>query len=183
MRQLAMLLLFAAILCHSRPGAAGEAGSGSAAGTCGNKLIDAGETCAQCSADCAVQPCKPTKSHVVFAVDFTPPATPDITTAVLRVGYRSDRLSLPGTGAEKSVQSRLTSPSHSLMAFNDMDYALRIVASHAKAIPEGRLVTVEFDRCEGAPAPTASDLSCEIETCAASTGPSAGCRCQIIATQ
>jgi hypothetical protein len=183
MRQLAMLLLFAAILAQSRPSAAGAAGIGPVTGACGNKLIDAGETCAQCSADCTVQPCTPTKSHVVFAVDFTPPATPDITTAVLRIGYRSDRLSLPGSGAEKSVQSRLASPSHSLMAFNDLDYALRIVASHAQAIPEGRLLTIDFDRCEGAPSPTASDLSCEIETCAASTGPSDGCRCQIIATQ
>ena len=70
-----------------------------------------------------------------------------------------------------------------MMAFNDLDYAVRIVASHAKASPEGRLVTIEFDRCQGAPAPSVADLSCEIESCAASTGAATGCRCQILALQ
>jgi hypothetical protein len=181
MRQLVTLLFLASILAGARPSAAGDVSS--AAPSCGNKLIDAGETCAQCGADCVVQPCKPSKSRALFAVDFTPPPTPDISTAVLRIGYRSDRLSLPGSGADKSVRSRLTSPTHSLMAFNDLDYALRLVASKAKAIPEGRLVTIEFDRCEGGPAPSVADLSCEIESCAASTGAATGCRCQILALQ
>jgi len=181
MRQLTVFLLLTTILAGARPSAAADASSATA--SCGNKLIDAGETCAQCGEDCAVQPCKPAQSHALFAVDFTPPPTPDISTAVLRIGYRSDRLSLPGSGADKSVQRRLTSPTHSVMAFNDLDYAVRIVASQPKAIPEGRLVTIEFDRCQGAPAPSVADLSCEIESCAASTGAASGCRCQILALQ
>jgi len=180
MRQRATLLVLIAVLAGSPHGAAGEASS-SASGTCGNKLLDAGETCAQCAADCAVQPCKPSKAHARFAVEFTPPEVPDVSTAVVLIGYRSDRLNLPGSGEDKSVRSRLTFPTHSVMAFNDLDYGLRIVASHAQAIPAGQLLTIDFDRCAGAPVPTVADMSCQIEACAGSTGAAEGCRCNIIA--
>jgi hypothetical protein len=68
------------------------------------------------------------------------------------------------------------------MAFNDVDFALRIVAGHPKSIPAGTLVTIEFDRCDGAPEPSVADLSCAVESCAGSTGPASGCQCSITAT-
>jgi hypothetical protein len=178
MRPLVTLLLLAALTAPGTRAAAQDSASVSAA-ACGNKLLDAGETCAQCAADCTVQPCRPSQQRAVFAVEFAPPPAPDVSTAVLRIGYRSDHLSLPGTGTEKSVQSRIKSPDHDVMAFNDLDYALRIVASHSKAIAAGQLVEIEFDRCADAPAPTVADLSCEVEACAASTGPQSGCQCTI----
>lgn len=181
MRLLATLLVLAALLAAPSALAAGEASAPVSTGVCGNKLLEPGETCAQCAADCAVQPCQPAQQRAVFAVEFTPPPVPDVSTAVVRIGYRSDRLSLPGTGTEKSVQSRIKSPEHDVMAFNDLDYALRIVAARAKAIPAGQLVTIEFDRCQGAPAPTVADLSCAVEGCAGSTGPESGCQCAISA--
>jgi hypothetical protein len=149
--------------------------------SCGNKLLESGESCAQCAADCVVQPCRPGRERATFNVVFTPPEVPDVSAAAILVGYRSDRLSLPGSGMEKSVQSRLTSPEHSVMAFNDLDYALRIVAGHAKTIPAGTIATIEFDRCDDAPTPTIADLSCTVESCAGSTGPAIGCRCSISA--
>ena len=175
MRLRLILLLTAAFL------AANDAGSGQAASsaTCGNKLLDADETCAQCPADCTTQPCRAGQQRAKFEVVFTPPETPDVSAASILIGYRSDLLSLPGKGMDTSVKSRLTAPNHDVMAFNDVDFALRIVAGHPKAIPAGVLVTVEFDRCEGAPAPTVADLSCAVESCAGSTGPSDGCRCSI----
>jgi hypothetical protein len=181
MRPLVTLVFLTALLGARSEPAAGQAGASASTGTCGNKLIDAGETCAQCAADCTVQPCRPAQQRAVFSVEFAPPPAPDVSTAVLRIGYRSDRLSLPGTGTEKSVQSRIKSPDHDVMAFNDLDYALRIVASRSKALPAGQLVEIEFDRCVGAPAPTVADLSCEVEACAASTGPESGCQCTISA--
>jgi hypothetical protein len=173
----AALLLTASILGAARL----TAGASPATATCGNGLLEEGETCAQCAADCTPQPCRPGKSKVVFSVEFQPPAAPDVSTAVLRIAYRSDRLALPGSGTDKSVQGRIKSPGHNLMAFNDLDYALRVVASGAKAIPAGQILTIEFDRCDGAPAPTAADLSCAVEACAGSTGPQGGCLCTITA--
>ena len=126
--------------------------------------------------------CRPAKSTVSFAVDFTPPKAPDVSTALLRIGYRSDRVSLPGTGGEKSVQRRIKPATDiAMLVPNDLEYALRLVVGRPGGIPVGRLVTIEFDRCEGAPPPTPSDLSCEVETCASSTGAVDTCRCQITA--
>jgi len=167
---LSLLTLFAS----PRPTPAADA-------TCGNHLVEPGETCEGCPADCAVQTCRPGKGHAVFAVEFTPPPAPDISTVVLRIGYRSDRLSLPGTETAKSIRDRLKSSDHAIMAFNDLDYALRVVAGRPKALSPGQLMTIEFDRCAGAPAPAVTDLSCEVVTCAASTGPATGCSCRIVA--
>ena len=178
MRSCVMLLLLTALTAAGMP-MSGQANTSGRTSAGGNKLLDADETCANCAADCTVQPCRPGQQHAVFAVDFAPPPAPDVSTAVLRIGYRSDRLSLPGQGSERSVQSRLKAPEHDVMAFNDLDYALRIVAAGAKAIPNGQLLTIEFDRCEGAPAPTVADLSCMVEGCAGSTGPQSDCRCTI----
>jgi len=169
-----LYLLLAALAAAPRPAPAADA-------TCGNQLIEPGETCEACPADCAVQACRPGKGRAVFAVEFTPPAAPDVSTVVLRIGYRSDRLSLPGTETAKSVRDRLKSSDHAIMAFNDLDYALRVVAGRPKALSPGQLMTIEFDRCAAAPAPTVTDLSCEMVACAASTGPAVGCSCKVVA--
>ncbi len=175
-----ILFLLTAVLIAANGVANGQA---LPSATCGNKLLDADETCARCPADCTVQPCQPGNQRVKFDVIFAPPETPDVSAASLLIGYRSDRLSLPGKGMEQTVKSRLTTPNHDVMAFNDVDFALRIVAGHPKTIPGGTLATIEFDRCEGAPAPTVADLSCAVESCAGSTGPADGCRCSITATE
>lgn len=172
-------LLLAAVLVAANDADRGQASSSA---TCGNKLLEADETCAQCAADCTVQSCRPGQQRATFDVVFTPPETPDVSAASVLIGYRSDLLSLPGKGMETSVKSRLTAPNRAVMAFNDVDFALRVVAGRPKAIPAGVLVTIEFDRCEGAPDPTVADLSCAVESCAGSTGPTDGCRCSITTT-
>jgi hypothetical protein len=182
MRTPSVFIVLLTCLAAVPAGVLGQGSSPPSSATCGNKLLEPGETCAACPADCTVQACRPGKSHAVFGVDFTPPDAPDVSTVVLWVGYRSDRLSLPGTGMEKSVHSRIKSPpGGSMLVTNDQDYALRAVASGTKAIPAGRLFTIEFDRCEGAPAPTVADLSCAVDACASSSGPAQGCHCTITA--
>ena len=46
--------------------------------------------------------------------------------------------------------------------------------------PNGLFATVRFDRCSGAPAPTAADFGCTVEACAGSGGPIAGCTCTVM---
>jgi len=182
MRSLITLLLSVCLLIGRHGSAVGQdTRSTTAPPKCGDRLLQAGETCTQCAADCTAQACKPGKERAAFSVEFTPPPAPDVSTAVFRIGYRTDLLSLPGSGTDTSVQTRLTTPEHAVMAFNDLDYALRIVAARTPSLPEGLLVTIDFDRCDGARAPTAADVSCAVEACAASTGPIDGCRCQVTA--
>jgi hypothetical protein len=181
MRTISVLTLFAVtIVGAALPAAAGPTPAGTAA-QCGNGLLEAGESCASCAADCAVAKCQPGKTRVQFAVAFNAPEQAAVGTAVLRIAYRSDRLSLPGTGTAKTVQQRIASPQHAVMAFNDLDYALRVVAGRSGALPMGQVFTVEFDRCDGAPTPSPADLSCAVEACAGSTGPVDGCTCSITA--
>jgi len=177
MRPLVTRLLLIALAAAATSVGAQPAPSASQT-ACGNHLLDPGETCEQCAADCTVQPCSPAKSRSIFAVDFTPPPAPDVTVATLRIGYRTDRLSLPGTGTAKTVQSRIKSD-HGTPLSNDLDYALRLAIVRSQPIAAGRLMTIEFDRCAGAPAPTAADVSCEVLDCAGSTGNAEGCQCHI----
>jgi len=156
--------------------------SAAPAATCGDKLLEAGETCAQCPADCTAQPCAAGKSRAKFAVEFTPPPAPDVTTVLLRIGYRTDRMGLPGSGTDQAVRARVKPMAHTPMLVpNNAQYALRVVVGGPPAVQSGQLVTVEFDRCQGAPPPTVADLSCQVEACANSAGPVDGCQCKITA--
>jgi len=179
MRTMSASILFMATIASSMPAFAGA--TPSPAAQCGNALLEPGETCTSCAADCVVAPCEPAKTRARFAVDFNALEQAAVGTAVLRIAYRSDRLSLPGTGTAKTVQQRIASPQHAVMAFNDLDYALRIVAGRSGSLPLGQVFTVDFDRCDEAPTPSPADLSCTVEACAGSTGPVDGCTCSITA--
>ena len=123
--------------------------------------------------------CHAGKTRARFAIDFKAPEQAAVGTAVLRINYRGDQLSLPGTGTAKTVQQRIASPQHAVMAFNALDSALRVVAGRSPSLSAGQLFIVEFDQCAGAAAPSAADLSCTVEACAGSTGPVDGCACSI----
>jgi hypothetical protein len=154
-----------------------------AAGTCGNRLLDADESCDQCSADCVAQPCRPAKSRTRVVIDFVPPEAPDITSAVLRIGYRTDKMVLPSTGGDKAVRARIKGATDfAMLVPNDLDYALRVVVGRSTAMAAGKLLTIEFDRCQGAPSPAVGDLSCVVEACASSSGPQ-DCSCKIAAVK
>jgi len=179
MRYSCSLVLLVAIVTVAPAPVRAQAPS-AAAKRCGDGLLDAGENCKDCPADCAPQACTPSTSHAVFEIKFVPPLAPDVTTTVLRVAYRSDRLSLPGAGTEAPVRARIKpSPGAAMVVANDLDYAVRVVVSGSTALPPGVLFTLEFDGCNGAPAPSAADLSCAVEACANSSGPTNDCHCVV----
>lgn len=147
---------------------------------CGNGLIEDDETCATCPTDCVIHECTPSGSQVTFAVNFAPPAGQDATSVTVLVGYRSDIVSIPGTGTASSVSARVKNkPPNSIPGVNDLDYGLRVVLSRSAPIAAGRLFTVDFDTCGGAGAPTAADASCIVEGCATGFGPLDGCTCTV----
>jgi len=118
---------------------------------------------------------------VSFAVQFDGPAGTTPLTSTVLLGYRSNRVSIPGTGGATTVRQRVTFPSPlpNTIGVNDLDYALRVVVGRTAGIADGLLFTVKFDRCTGAPAVTVADFGCNVEACAGGGGPIVGCTCHV----
>lgn len=129
--------------------------------------------------DCDVQPCAATTPTRTFRVDLVPPAFQVPSSVTVLIGYRSDLVSLPGTGTTPGARIRQR-PSGATVTVNDLDYAVRVVVSRAGGLSEGRLFLADFDSCSGAAVPTVADFACTIEGCASSFGPIDGCRCAVV---
>lgn len=145
---------------------------------CGNRVLEPGETCAACPADCAIGPCTtPGNPTTAFRVDLVPPMGFQPTTATVLLAYNSTRLSIPGSGTATTVRQRVVAPAPIPQAFtpNDLDYAVQVLES--RNVPLGQLFTATFDRCGGAPAPTLADLACTVLSCAQGGGSVSGCAC------
>lgn len=151
-----------------------------AGATCGDHLLDAGETCEACPDDCSAAACTVPKGAkpVRFAVEWAPPTGQSASSLTLLVGYRSDRVGLPGTGATPQVRLE-KAPANAIVLLNDLDYAVRVVLTKSGTIEPGQVFTLAFDRCESAPAPTASDFSCRVAGCATAAGDLQGCSCRV----
>lgn len=143
---------------------------------CGNALLERGESCSNCPKDCEPRKCKPAGRHS-FQVRVLPPLGAELIAATLHLAYRTDRLSIPGSGQEKSVLSRVDFGSDpGITAANDQNYSLRMVRSEGKGL-RNPYATITFDGCKGSAAPTADDLVCVVEGCAGVGGVVEGCTC------
>ena len=146
---------------------------------CGNHFLEAGESCATCPADCTVLSCTAVAPLQTFRVNFAAPPGSVATVTSALVGYRSDRVSLPGSGASPGSRVKNRPPGTSQLV-NDLNYALRVVIqANTGSIPDGRLFTVDFDSCSGQPAVTPADFGCQIESCGGSFGSISGCTCTV----
>jgi hypothetical protein len=93
------------------------------------------------------------------------------------VAYRTSIVSLPSSGLSSRVRNR---PPNALVTTAGLGYALRVMLTPQSPIAPGRIFTVDFDRCQGAAAPTAADFSCSVESCADSGGEAVnGCACSV----
>jgi hypothetical protein len=146
---------------------------------CGNGLLDAAETCASCPADCKPNDCKTGSRKVAFDVDLAVPPARQPAAAGIRLAYRSSVLSLPGTGSDPAMRTRVSAtPQGSFVAANDLGYAARIVVAKSGGFAPGRLFRIEFDLCAGAKAATSADLACLVEGCGSGAGQIKDCTCQ-----
>ncbi|MGH3637473.1 MAG: hypothetical protein ACRDUX_00445 [Mycobacterium sp.] len=175
-RHLAVAVLLGAALAAAAVGAVAPTPNTS----CGNGLIEAGEKCDSCPADCVASTCAAGEKRR-FVVAYTPaPGFATASTVTLRIGFRSTLLSLPGTGSDPAVRARVraTGPD-ATVAVNGLGAAVRVLLSRKAGLPPGRVIELELDRCAGAKAPEAGDLSCVVETCAFGGSPLEGCKCTV----
>ena len=151
------------------------------AAVCGNGILEAGETCTSCPADCTVLACTATPPIQTFRINFQAPegSAPSAVSAL--VGYRSDRVSLPGSGGSPSSRVK-NRPTGTSQLVNDLNYAVRVLiqGQSGVTIPDGRLFTIDFDSCQGAMSVTPADFGCQVESCGSSFGPIAGCSCVVV---
>jgi hypothetical protein len=103
------------------------------------------------------------------------------TTVTALIGYRSNLVSIPGSGSVTSVRQRVTypAPPPNPQTPNDLDYAIRLVLGRSAGLPEGLLATIRYDRCQSTAAPTTQDFSCTIEALAGVGGNIEGGSCVI----
>lgn len=148
---------------------------------CGNGLLENGETCESCPQDCVPSACDPSAENSVWEVAFASDIGSSPTSVTILLAYRSDVISIPGSGFQPTVRQRVTVPPPPPFLFtpNDLDYALRVVLSRTNGLDQGLLFTVRFDRCEGAPVPDLADFSCSVEGCAGAGGTIDGCACSV----
>jgi hypothetical protein len=170
-------LLLASFLAAAGLGADREQDNASA---CGNGLLDAGETCESCAADCAVAACKPGAKKAAFDVDLTVPPARKPAAAGIRLAYRSSVLSLPGEKNGAAVRARFAStPEGAFVAVNDLGYAVRVVVAKGAGFASRPLFRIELDLCEGAKGATSADLACVVEGCGSGSGQIADCSCSV----
>jgi hypothetical protein len=162
---------------------------------CPNGLLEAGEECDPClpgelcscapadckvcAADCAVSACTPVATPPrPFRVDYAPPEGQPVTAIKVRVGYRSQRMSLPGVGPTPAA--RVTNrPGNTTTIVNDLNYAVEVTMSRSAGLVAGRLFNLNFDGCTGQAAPALEDLDCAVLDCGSSFGSVSGCTCSV----
>ena len=144
--------------------------------------FDVGETCDYgnfvdndgCPKNCSIRTCDFSGKTQKVNVSFTGSNVAGLT-VFLRYGENAARI--PGRANEQTVLDRVTNlPSSAFTSFNDLDYALRLVAL-SDGLHAGNLFTVEFDTCKK-PAFKVSDLECVVESAADASGnPLSGVTC------
>lgn len=157
-------------------------------GMCGNRTVEPDETCDDgnldendpCPNDCVIEPCDPAGTTRSIQVDFVPPEFQDASSITLLITYPDESVSIPGSGADASVGSRVTGrQTGSTVTPNDFDHALRVVYTRPGRINPGRVFLLGFDDCTGGAAPAIDEFDCQVVGCSNSSGPLDGCSCTV----
>lgn len=131
----------------------------------GNAAEGCGETC---PANCRIAPCDPSGATLTVDVNFSTDV-PSLLLAGLTpfLRYPDGVVGIPGRDAEPSVVARVTSESFSVTP-NDQNYGLCSVLLDPTfgGVPPGTAITVAFDLCAGATAPSADAFTCTVEDAA-----------------
>jgi hypothetical protein len=148
--------------------------AGGAAGpVCGNGVTEGSETCDDgntvdestvdtippdpCPANCTIAPCDDPGGTFSVDVNFGVASGVHLAGYKIFVDYPEDQVQIAGIG-QTGAGVLTNDPTVSAIG-NDLDYGLIVVAGGINAIPPSRLLTVNFQRCNGA-TPTAGQFAC-----------------------
>jgi len=148
---------------------------------CGDAIAQAGETCDDgnnyeeigtgpldtCPADCSIGPCDAPFGSQTATVSFDQgSAAVGLTGLTLVVRYNDTKVAIPGSASDAQVNASVTPAGSFSVTPGDTNYALRgvVLDTFFAGVPSGTAFTIDFDTCDGAPAPTAADFSCAVES-------------------
>lgn len=148
---------------------------------CGNGKIEVGETCDDgntkdgdsCPANCRIEACKempgPGRKYVVFLEGA---ANVELQGVNVFVRYPEAKVGIPSGGSDEVVKRNILDlPADALAVPNDLDYGLREVIVSTKALPIGKLFTIQFYDCERAPGPPErGEFTCALDDTSDATG-------------
>ena len=148
--------------------------------TCGDHLLEAGETCRSCPADCVAAACTPSGDTITFTLTLAGRRAPLI--GRVQLAYRTDVLTIPGTGSDIEVRQRVrpAPPLTTNFMVADLDYAVDVQRAGTQALP-APFATARFDMCTGASPATLDDLSCVVLSCTDAAGDVPDCGCTVAA--
>lgn len=125
----------------------------------GNRIDDI-----TCPANCTINPCTPSPTRATYNFNFqTDDPQLFLLGLTLYVRYPDGVISIPATLNLPPVLERVTSDIFSLDP-NDQDFAIQVPMRDPFFIgyDRGTAMTITFDVCEGAAAPPASALRCQV---------------------
>ncbi|MFN8642880.1 MAG: hypothetical protein U0802_14970 [Candidatus Binatia bacterium] len=128
--------------------------------SCGNGLLQPGETCASCPADCQPAACVPSGTTSSFALAVTSRRPP--TRVAVQLAYRSSVIAIPGSGSDVTVRQRVrfAPPPPTTFTVDDLDYAVDIDSTGPRACRPARArLPPPASTTAAAPAPPPS-LTC-----------------------
>ena len=150
---------------------------------CGNGVLEPGEDCTSCAADCVVQPCTAVTGppFETFKVSYSQPAGTVASLVQVRLGYKSNLVSLPGTGSGPTSRVHLIQSGTSRLV-NDQGYDVLVTVQEQVVggfLTPGDIFTIDFDRCQSQPLATPADFGCTVLQCSSSFGDVTGCTCTV----
>jgi cysteine-rich repeat protein len=144
-------------------GCSGVCGNGTQEGPC--ETCDDGNTVHNdnCPSDCIVDACTPISASVrAVDVNFAPPVGTGVAGIRVLLDYPEGKVSIPGSGGSVPNGIVTNLPAGASGPPNDLDHALRQLVASTTNMPPGRLFRVNFENCQGAPAPTVGEFSCTV---------------------
>jgi hypothetical protein len=148
---------------------------------CGNGIVQGAETCDDgntvdenspsvhpnpadtCPASCIIGSCAAgTTTPQNASVNISVPGGASLGGITVFLDYPDAKTSIPGSGS--GVSGSISNvPSGSLSSPNDLDYGLLEGVVNLGGISPGRVFTVTFQNCPGAPALVVGDFSCVVK--------------------
>jgi hypothetical protein len=124
--------------------------------------------------------CEPA-GRTTAVIALSPPAGVGLAGVKLRLDYPAEQVAIPGRGDDADVKGRVSgTPSGVLAQPNDEESHLIVALVSTATLPQGPVITVDFDACRGAEPATVARFTCTVEQASNEEGQLVdGARCTV----